>query len=72
VFTELLPSNEHLLWLHYSGLQVSCHSIYTIYAMHTYIKESINISSAYQPNNNLPQTFIYKKSRVGFKGDQPG
>jgi hypothetical protein len=27
VFTEPLPSNERLLWLHYSGLQASCHNM---------------------------------------------
>jgi hypothetical protein len=27
VFTEQLPSKERLLWLHYSGLQASCHNI---------------------------------------------
>jgi hypothetical protein len=27
VFTEPLTSNECLLWLHYSGLQASCHNI---------------------------------------------
>jgi hypothetical protein len=26
-FTEPLPSNIHLLWFHYSGLQASCHNI---------------------------------------------
>jgi hypothetical protein len=26
LFTELLPSNERLLWLRYSGFQASCHS----------------------------------------------
>jgi hypothetical protein len=26
-FRGSLPSNEHLLWLRYSGVQVSCHSI---------------------------------------------
>jgi hypothetical protein len=27
LFTESLPSNEHLIWLHYSGFQASCHHI---------------------------------------------
>jgi hypothetical protein len=27
VFTKSLPSNECLLWLHYSGFQASCHDI---------------------------------------------
>jgi hypothetical protein len=27
LFTESLPSNERLLWLHYSGFQASCHNI---------------------------------------------
>jgi hypothetical protein len=27
VFTEPLPSNERLFWLHYSGLKSSCHNI---------------------------------------------
>jgi hypothetical protein len=26
MFTEPLPSKEHLLWLQYPGLQVSCHN----------------------------------------------
>jgi hypothetical protein len=29
VFTEPLPGNECLLWLHYSGFQVSCHNIFS-------------------------------------------
>jgi hypothetical protein len=28
MFTEPLPSNVRLLWLHYSGLQESCHNIF--------------------------------------------
>jgi hypothetical protein len=27
LFTESLPINERLLWLHYSGFQVLCHTI---------------------------------------------
>jgi hypothetical protein len=27
LFTKSLPSNERLLWLHYSGFQASCHNI---------------------------------------------
>jgi hypothetical protein len=27
VFTESLPSNEHLLWLDYSGFQATCNDI---------------------------------------------
>jgi hypothetical protein len=27
MFTEPLSSNKHILWLHYSGLQASCHNI---------------------------------------------
>jgi hypothetical protein len=27
LFTESFPSNDHLLWLRYSGFQASCHSI---------------------------------------------
>jgi hypothetical protein len=35
VFTEPLPSNERLLWLHYSGLQASCHVMsITSYDLH--------------------------------------
>jgi hypothetical protein len=30
LFTKLLPSNERLLCLHYSGFQASCHIIITI------------------------------------------
>jgi hypothetical protein len=26
VFSESLPRNEHLFWLHYSGFQASCHN----------------------------------------------
>jgi hypothetical protein len=29
VFIELLPSNERLFWLHYSGFRVSCHNTVT-------------------------------------------
>jgi hypothetical protein len=28
LFTDPLPSSEHLLWLHCSDLQASCHNIY--------------------------------------------
>jgi hypothetical protein len=28
VFTEMLPSNERLLWLYYSGFQASCHNMF--------------------------------------------
>jgi hypothetical protein len=27
VFTQSMPSNEHLFWLHYYGFRASCHSI---------------------------------------------
>jgi hypothetical protein len=30
VFTESLPSNKRLLWLHYSSFQVSCHNIVSL------------------------------------------
>jgi hypothetical protein len=29
LFTEPLPSNERLLWLHYSGLKSSCYNVYS-------------------------------------------
>jgi hypothetical protein len=31
VFAEPLPSSGRLLWLHYSGLQTSCHNMVAVY-----------------------------------------
>jgi hypothetical protein len=30
LFIESLPSNGRVLWLHYSGLQASCHIMTTV------------------------------------------
>jgi hypothetical protein len=67
LFTALLPSNERVLLLHYSGSQASCHITITIICLQTEVyrptTEKTLVSNIYQCHLQ-PENFAYTRPSV--------